>query len=477
MNPRPGRNDLCYCGSGKKYKKCHLPEDEARERELLRARVEAQTETTPPHLNPRPSTDGTPLDLPPWDQDSNALPILPPPEQDEQPSPEGQALNERWEAFEAAGYDEQIRLFEGWVAAGEVDAELAFDMLDTLHAGAVERGERGRFRGLVAFLRERAPDLYDEDQIWYLSWLIEDAAVEGAYERIPALVGPLANLAERNIDEVFRLIDLLMFHDQVEPLIDMMSRAWPSVSRSGEILPGGIAEFAVLLTMLHLYRHLDQGGVPRVDAPALRDALAPIAALDDRQLQQVLDALSGTVVRDWSPDDFSHDDDEGRTPEQEEQARGLDESHEEGAGQARETPSLLEQNLFLLTLEWAGGLHRERGVPFSRIEVVRDALIRFLLMLPPERAGRARLLPDKRAVDGQLAALMSFLSGQYYKAGALFALLPDYIDMLVARGLVKRDAGRRARADILTLRGQVRTLVADGTHDPALIEAVERAGD
>jgi hypothetical protein len=25
---KPGRNDTCWCGSGKKYKKCHLPEDE-----------------------------------------------------------------------------------------------------------------------------------------------------------------------------------------------------------------------------------------------------------------------------------------------------------------------------------------------------------------------------------------------------------------------------------------------------------------
>jgi uncharacterized protein YecA (UPF0149 family) len=24
----PGRNELCWCGSGKKYKKCHLLEDE-----------------------------------------------------------------------------------------------------------------------------------------------------------------------------------------------------------------------------------------------------------------------------------------------------------------------------------------------------------------------------------------------------------------------------------------------------------------
>jgi uncharacterized protein YecA (UPF0149 family) len=29
---RPGRNEMCWCGSGRKYKKCHLPEDEKRNR-------------------------------------------------------------------------------------------------------------------------------------------------------------------------------------------------------------------------------------------------------------------------------------------------------------------------------------------------------------------------------------------------------------------------------------------------------------
>jgi hypothetical protein len=28
-----GRNDPCHCGSGKKYKQCHLAQDEAAERE------------------------------------------------------------------------------------------------------------------------------------------------------------------------------------------------------------------------------------------------------------------------------------------------------------------------------------------------------------------------------------------------------------------------------------------------------------
>lgn len=27
VRPKRGRNDACWCGSGKKYKLCHLPED------------------------------------------------------------------------------------------------------------------------------------------------------------------------------------------------------------------------------------------------------------------------------------------------------------------------------------------------------------------------------------------------------------------------------------------------------------------
>ena len=28
VREKPGRNEPCWCGSGKKYKKCHLPEDD-----------------------------------------------------------------------------------------------------------------------------------------------------------------------------------------------------------------------------------------------------------------------------------------------------------------------------------------------------------------------------------------------------------------------------------------------------------------
>ena len=58
----PGRNEPCHCGSGKKYKRCHLTADAMTERE---EHAEAQTEApaaetsensaAPPERPPRPT--------------------------------------------------------------------------------------------------------------------------------------------------------------------------------------------------------------------------------------------------------------------------------------------------------------------------------------------------------------------------------------------------------------------------------------
>ena len=52
----PGRNDPCRCGSGKKYKQCHLDQDEtaAREARALRA---AEAEKNAPKVEPAKEGD------------------------------------------------------------------------------------------------------------------------------------------------------------------------------------------------------------------------------------------------------------------------------------------------------------------------------------------------------------------------------------------------------------------------------------
>ena len=40
---RPGRNEECWCGSGMKYKKCHLEEDEKKISKVLKANCDCKT--------------------------------------------------------------------------------------------------------------------------------------------------------------------------------------------------------------------------------------------------------------------------------------------------------------------------------------------------------------------------------------------------------------------------------------------------
>ena len=57
-----GRNDPCPCGSGKKYKKCHLTEDEAaKHQELAKAAEEREAVLAAAEENPdEDSTDASP---------------------------------------------------------------------------------------------------------------------------------------------------------------------------------------------------------------------------------------------------------------------------------------------------------------------------------------------------------------------------------------------------------------------------------
>lgn len=436
MQSRPGRNDPCYCGSGRKYKNCHLPQDEAPGR--------------------------APADEPEAEKDADE-----------------EAYWERFNAADAAG---RVALYEEQLAVG-VGRERLFETLARLHDDAVAADDRARFRALVERARALAPDAYRADLLWYHSWLIEDAVADRAYALLPELVAPLPEVAEQSIDELFRLIDLLMFHDQLDVTVDLMRRTWPVLSASTQILPYGLAAFAARLTMLHLFAHLRRGGAPCADDPDLQAALAPLGLIDREHLALALAVLAGDPPRAWTPADFVHDPHPAPTDVAAEADRGTGppiSTGEPAAAPLRLTAEhgeadgclTLREHLFCLSLEWAVALEREHGVPLTRTELVRDLLTEYLLDRPPGPHGRAMLLPDRRSVEERLVALLSPLSGLYHQGGTFFALLPTFIDFLAARGLVRGDEARGARAALLMLRPTVLRIVREGTGDPALHELV-----
>jgi len=55
---KPGRNDPCHCGSGKKYKKCHEAEDAAAESKALAAQAAAREKDAEPARAPARGKSG-----------------------------------------------------------------------------------------------------------------------------------------------------------------------------------------------------------------------------------------------------------------------------------------------------------------------------------------------------------------------------------------------------------------------------------
>jgi hypothetical protein len=144
-----GRNEPCHCGSGKKYKKCCLSKDEE-------SRQEKKEEEPGSGTDRRAALD-----------DKIRKRKL---------DPRVEAGEALWREFSAADYQARIALFMRTLDDPELmDAELAFEMLNEIFRHTAECGERDRFDALVEELRNRRPEIYDENKAYLLRWRITNA--------------------------------------------------------------------------------------------------------------------------------------------------------------------------------------------------------------------------------------------------------------------------------------------------------------
>src|SRR6266511_2438537 len=91
---RAGRNDPCPCGSGKKYKKCCLTQDQETEASRLAQSAPPPDSASPPHP-----------------------PEAPPPQP---PDPLSNQRNARWKEFESQKGEGQVAVFLNLLEEGEL---------------------------------------------------------------------------------------------------------------------------------------------------------------------------------------------------------------------------------------------------------------------------------------------------------------------------------------------------------------------
>ena len=289
MSSTPGRNDPCWCGSGKKYKNCHMKQDQ-----------QEAKKTAPP---PVPADRSNPLKARSLAPTKNEPPARTP----EQVAAAAQAEAE-WEQFEQADVDGKVTLFLEKLDSRHLDAEDSFEMLlqirdqsDVHHNAAA----RVRFAELIERLRRELPDVYQHDQGFYLEDLIKDAISDQNWPALPELLDEFARALPKAIDEFFRIVYPLLYHGQIVPLFNVMNAVWAKVyAADNDITPWGIDEFANTLMDLVLYRYLEMTPSPRPDDPALVDALSIYMKPNAKWYETAVRHLSAPVPSLWRREDF-----------------------------------------------------------------------------------------------------------------------------------------------------------------------------
>ncbi len=388
---RPGRNDPCACGSRKKYKHCCLPREEE---------VQAGVRT----------------------------------------------LSRR---FEEGDYEQRIIAVRDALEKNYLlDAELVIDVMLEIWSETRSRGEYSRVVELLEELQRRAPDVYEVNREWYDKWLIQSNVALGHFSDLPRHLSFYAR-GQGDADLFFQIIDLLMYHDLRQPLMDAMQQAWPSIRDTTTVMPWGVDEFADTLTVLNLFDHIERVENPDADDPALRNVLSPFFEADPSWLRQVLDHLLGRAAPAWTLQNFVY----------------------HGAPRASE----VEGQLYFLSLHVLRDLHQGAGMSWGRAEMGRSALGKYLLSDPHVEAQDRHspfLYPHPRSLDRFLADYFDLINPQPYRAGALVEALPRYLDFLYRNGMMDASGVAATVRSLHPVASDVVRVLESGSSDPTMIRAV-----
>ena len=394
-----------------------------------------------------------------------------PPEPPEPPklSPEELADQAEWDAFLAADVETKIEIFTTRLASHRLDAEDAFEAyfqirarLDPLHDPA----GRARLCELIDRLRRAAPESYHDGAL-YLYDLILFASMDERWEALPDPLTEFAGIADRKPDEFARVIELLRYHGQTQPLLTAMASAWPRVAQSQDIVPWGIDKFYGTMVELATYRYVETNPAPHSDDPA---ALPEVESFGRQptwnRLNLAIARLSAAMPASWSLQDF-------------------------GATVDAET---WEHNLSALLFDWMADQRRRAGVPLSKSALFQRELLEILHQQLAEpasqfqgrrgrfnskRAPAARadspLIPRYPLVERALVGKFQFLSSQPYEAGALVEFLPAYLHYVARLGLMAPAVMDAAFSTFKPLVGQTLELLDGQDADPHLLRALELA--
>jgi len=359
-----GRNDPCPCGSGKKYKKCCLAQDERR-------RIE---ETRPDDMSALFEDIQVRSDMYDDSDEPEALDETPYAEIDQEPyvaktigddvpeiSEQEEALVNAWwtDYDKMKDPDDILRHLRGFLQAHPSLVEnlgLHYEVLFELGAQLVKEGRAGDYIELLKEMRQRFPRAYLKSYSYFdRDIIVYEVVARGCSAGIEDYLPWLEEYPEEGVDNLFQLLEFLMVAECDAVVMRLIEATYYPLYRSPNVVGGEKLLEPLILGYLAPYLN---GESTATDLQALVERSKGIRAplrpewYDPQHLQTLMQEITGDLGTE----------------------------HFEAFDAAEDVAQYYDR----ITRNFMGWLHREKGMSWMKAHFYRDQVRGYLLRIVPE---------------------------------------------------------------------------------------------
>lgn len=461
-----GRNDPCPCGSGKKYKHCHMSLDReavqqaemeaaqrAEEERLaqLRERAKAQAQEEGRIFAPPDTLDDE------WG--------------DDEIDPNTEQIDAFWEAFDDAEGDRKWELCRSAINDQLPDSEFVFESFIELHRDTLKRGLENRFVQLVLHLREKCPDAYRETIVHLFEWVFPLLSPTERESLAPGFVDDLIADGADQIEPFLNVVDMLAVLGEDTLYTRVVRATQESVAAADSLLEWAVDIYRSQYLDTYLFEYLENTPAEIRRDPERIDEMIQNFPDRDNLVDDEFIAYALRLAGErhlWTRDDFP--------------------VYTSGRQDDR-IPSTTVDNLAYLVQEFVACLRWEEGIPFIKGDLGVSELRKFLSSQeipsskkkPKSRKTQSSspdlhpapvlpFCPNRQQLDGYLFELVSFLNYQPYRAVALMEIIPAWLQFLDERGLIDADSHVASLRSLRDIADSLQVHLTNESLHPGLIE-------
>lgn len=434
------RNDSCHCGSGKKYKNCHMREDQA-----------AKPAIQDPVLTQKEEAAASPTST--FDSKYS----------DANQKHSDEPWADVYSRFAQADYEGKKAVLQSAIMNDELDGETIFEFFNELYPQMMGKGDEREFLELAALTKSHQPDAYLDESHWFWDWNVVAAIKIDDTEALQAITDELIEDGSAELEQFLYSFSCLLYHGKRKTLANAIEKFDPEADaddyfeETEDVLQDALGNL-LLLNYIEIHEAgslLDEENVDQICGQVARYT-------ENLEREEVVDFISragGLVISTWAIDDFELDPSKHIEDE-------WDEEDEE------EDPAL--EHFDALGAEFIHYAHQVENIPRTKVYLAQKYLAEYFIGLQMEemldedaynRIGRSRrsakerkqtrdinrLLPNAETTEAYLQRFYGLMANGVYQGMAFFTLLPTWVRFIEFKGLVDQEECQKSLRELAPL--------------------------